>query len=81
MAPYKNRSCWVDVKRRNNIITPLMLLFRKLKHGARRLTVGLFEERRSIKKISQNSSKNLKVSAKLKKGTTNIGPNKGENTL
>ena len=45
-----------------------MLLFsRKLKHGgARRLTVGPFEER-SIKKISQNSSENLKVSAKIEK--------------
>ena len=34
----------------------------------------------SLKKITQNSSKKLKVSAKFEKGTTKIDSNKGENT-
>ena len=35
-------------------------------------------ENSSLKKITQNSSKKLKVSAKFEKITTNIDPNKGE---
>ena len=39
------------------------------------------QENSRLKKITQNSSKKLKVTAEFGKRTTNIDPNKGENTV